>query len=200
MTQLIDGFSVTDLDGFLFSGLFVVKAGLNRAVFIPIRKGWVADIEHSYASCGKPFLGHIVHGVIHPTSMHLNGVAVYPPDLHVYSTHIMLPPDGVAWDVAGAFGGVVPNARHTPLIMNVWEIDEDGNSVTSGGVVPTFPDQATVDKVVDFSASLFHRCKDMSLIDRLRERKAIASKPETVVKPSKQPATKKRNRRRKASK
>ena len=168
---------------------------------IPIRKGWVADIEHSYAACGKPFLGHIVHGVIHPTSMHLNGVAVYPPDLHVYSTHIMLPPDGVAWDVAGAFGGVVPNARHTSLIMNVWEIDEDGNSVTSGGVVPTFPDQATVDKVVDFSASLFHRCKDMSLIDRLRERKAAKeSKPKAQAESKKTAAVKKRKRRKTVSK
>jgi hypothetical protein len=55
--------------------------------------------------------------------------------------------------------------------MNVWELNDKNEAVTSGGRVPTFRDQKTVDDAVDFSASLFHRNKDMTLIDRLRERR-----------------------------
>jgi len=138
---------------------------------VPIRERWLHDIDRDYQKCGKPFMGHIVHGVVNQNSMHLNGVAVYPPNLHEYSTAIMLPPEGVAWDVAGSYDGVVQNSRHSKLIMNVWEIDDKNRPCTSGGIVPSFPDQKTVDDVVDFEASLFHRNKDLSLVDRLRERK-----------------------------
>ena len=138
---------------------------------VPIRERWMHDIERDYQKCGKPFMGHIVHGAFDQNSMHLNGVAVYPPNLHEYSTAIMIPPQGVAWDVAGSFDGVVQNSRHSKLIMNVWEIDAKNRPCTSGGIVPSFPDQKTVDDVVDFEASLFHRNKDLSLVDRLRERR-----------------------------
>lgn len=138
---------------------------------IPIREKWADDIWRDYQGCGKKFMGHIVHGAIHPTSLHLNGVAVYPPNLHEFSTAIMIPPEGVAWDVAGSYDGVVQNSRHSPLIMNVWEVDEENNPVTYGGVCPTFKKQSDVDDLVDFDASLFHRNKDMSLIDKLRERR-----------------------------
>lgn len=148
---------------------------------IPIRKGWATDIWSDYQACGKPFMGHIVHGAVHPTSQHLNGVAVYPPDLNAYSTAMMIPPLNMAWDIAGATGRVVQNSRHSHLIMNVWEIDEDNKPVRSGGIHPTFPDQLSVDALVDFDAALFHRNKDMTLIDRLRERRA-KTKPVAIMK------------------
>lgn len=141
---------------------------------VPIRSRWLHDIDRDYKACGKAFMGHIVHGAIKANSIHLNGVAVYPPNLHEYSTAIMIPPPGTAWDVAGSFDGVVQNARHSHLIMNVWEIDAKNRPVTHGGIVPSFPSQEVVDAVVDFEASLFHRNKDLSLVDRLRER--IAAK------------------------
>lgn len=153
---------------------------------IPIREKWAHDIADSYAACGKPFLGHIVHGAFADNSMHLNGVAVYPPNLHEYSTAMMIPPEGLAWDVAGA-NGVVQNARHTSLIMNVWEIDGGNKIVRSGGIVPSFPDQKVVEAVVDFEAALFHRCKDGSLVDQLRIRRGTKSKS----KPMKQRSRKK---------
>ena len=156
---------------------------------VPIRKGWLSDIDNEYQRCGKPFLGHLVHGVTSATSIHLNGVAVYPPHPNKYSIAMMIPPIGVAWDVAGSFDGVVQNSRHTNLIMNVWEIDAKNRPCTHGGIVPSFPDQQTVDDVVDFKASLFHRNKDLSLVDRLREREQAAK-----LKP-KQKATKRRMRR-----
>ena len=142
---------------------------------IPIRKNWANDLWRDYKGCGKPFMGHIVHGVTEFNSMHLNGVAIYPPDLHVYSTSMMIPPEGMAWDVAGA-DGCVQNARHSNLVMNVWEMDSGYKPVSSGGVVPTFPNQKAVDALVDFEASLFHRNKDLTLIDRLRERVSMPAK------------------------
>jgi len=141
---------------------------------VPIRKRWAHDIWDAYQGCGKPFMGHVVHGAFKPNSMHLNGVAVYPADLHIYSTAMMIPPEGLAWDVAGA-DGCVQNARHSELITNVWEIDGWNKVVTSGGIVPSFPDQKVVDDVVDFSAALFHRNKDCSLVHRLRERVSAAT-------------------------
>ena len=74
--------------------------------------------------------------------------------------------------MAGSYDGVVQSSRHSKLIMNVWEIDAKNRPCTSGGIVPSFPDQQTVNDVVDFEASLFHRNKDLSLVDRLREQKA----------------------------
>ena len=162
---------------------------------VPIRKRWAHDIWDTYQSCGQPFMGHIVHGAFEPKllhlngvtayppephvpSKHLNGVAVYPPDLHTYSTAMMIPPVGLAWDVAGA-DGCVQNAHHSDLITNVWEIDGWNKIVDSGGIVPSFPTQQVVDDVVDFSAALFHRTKDCSLVQRLRERVSgtVARKP-----------------------
>lgn len=137
---------------------------------VPIREKWAHDIADDYKACGKPFMGHIVHGAFSPTSMHLNGVAVYPPNLHEYSIGMMIPPEGLAWDVAGA-NGCVQNSRHSSLIMNVWEIDGTNKIVKSGGIVPSFPNQKVVDAVVDFEASIFHRCKDGSLVDQLRIRR-----------------------------
>ena len=158
---------------------------------VPIRKGWLKDIDETYQRCGKAFLGHKVHGVVKDNSIHLNGVAVYPPDPHLYAPSIMNPPVGVAWDVAMSFDGVLQHSRHTNLIMNVWEIDAKNRPCTHSGIVPSFPDQQTVDDVVDFDACLFHRNKDLSLVDRLRERME-AAKPKP--KPKKK-ATKRRMRR-----
>lgn len=137
---------------------------------IPIRKKWAHDLWRDYQACGKAFMGHVVHGVVSRTSMHLNGVAIYPPNPHEYSSGMMIPPEGVAWDVAGS-DGCIQNARHSSLIMNVWEADSGFKPVTSGGTPPTFPNQTAVDALVDFDAALFHRCKDSTLIDRLRERR-----------------------------
>jgi len=178
---------------------------------VPIRHRWAHDIWHDYQSCGKKFMGHIVHGAINATSLHLNGVAVYPPNLHEFSTAMMIPPEGMAWDVAGSYGSVVQNARHTHLIMNVWEIDEKNKPVTSGGIHPIFNDQKTVDDLVDFDAALFHRCKNGTLIDRLRERRSPAvsesvkinlsavekepkqaAQPKVVAKPKKRKAKRRR--------
>lgn len=150
---------------------------------IPIRKRWAKDLWDDYQRCGKPFMGHIVHGAVSATSMHLNGVAIYPKDPHVYSTGLMIPPEGMAWDVAGA-DGCVQNARHSSLIMNIWEADSGFKAVSSGGTVPTFPNQVAVDSLVDFEASLFHRNKDLTLIPRLRERLAGGGKPKQQGKKS----------------
>ena len=158
---------------------------------IPIRKNWAKDLWDHYQQCGKPFMGHIVHGAVSPTSMHLNGVAIYPKNPHEYSTGLMIPPEGVAWDVAGA-DGCVQNARHSSLIMNIWESDSGFKPVSHGGVVPTFPTQEAVDGLVDFEASLFHRCKDLTLIPMLRER--LSGRVKTQERPRNQSKKSKRRR------
>lgn len=48
----------------------------------PLRSGWFAALADAYKAGGKPFAGHIVAG---PGNNHLNGVALYPPDVRGYS-------------------------------------------------------------------------------------------------------------------
>lgn len=73
---------------------------------------------------------------------------------------------------------IIPNAHFTPLIQNIHLVSRDPD------VVPTFPTQESL-SLLDPRAVLFHRCKDGSLIDRLRENmcstKASYEHPPTVT-------------------
>lgn len=45
----------------------------------PLKPGWLTAIEQAYLVGGRPFGGHVVHGM-----GHMNGVAVYPPMVAKY--------------------------------------------------------------------------------------------------------------------
>jgi predicted GH43/DUF377 family glycosyl hydrolase len=44
----------------------------------PIKSGWFKTLDYFYSAGGRPFAGHIVTG---QGNGHLNGVAIYPPDV-----------------------------------------------------------------------------------------------------------------------
>lgn len=126
----------------------------------PICSGWIQQIEECHIKGGKPFTGHW-----NESTGVFNGVAVYPWNISKYSPRAMTaalteghqPP----WDVYCS-KEVEPHlnkANH--LFQHIWRDDETGDAWT-------FPDMKTVHKVVRQGVVLFHRCKDGTIIDRLR--------------------------------
>jgi len=138
---------------------------------VPLRKGWLTDIEAEHIRGKKPFSGHIVDGLGHP-----NGVCVYPPDVAVYSQGAFRTEE-TAWDVViGAdlklsTGGVSAHVHPSHnLFQHCWAINpQDGRPWNGTGTLATFGSLHDVVRLVDVTMGLFHRCKDGSLIDWLRE-------------------------------
>lgn len=124
----------------------------------PITSDWLDKIEAEFIAAGKPFLGAEVTKPQH----RMSGVGVYPNDFVRYTSRLHTLPKNVPWDQYFA-SDIIPNAHFTSLIQNVWNT-EFGKPET----IPTFPDKDSL-KLLDPKAVLFHRCKDGTLIDRLRE-------------------------------
>jgi Glycosyltransferase len=122
---------------------------------VPLRKGWLQTLQEAKEDCAKPFMGCVMS----EWDGHLNGVAIYPPDVHNYTINGLLcrshPFDVVMCN------DVRHHAAHTPLIQHV--ISSEGCS---------FPTIESVSRLVSDQAVLFHRCKDGSLIKRLEESKS----------------------------
>ncbi len=148
---------------------------------IPLHPAWADIIAEEYAKCGKQFMGHI-YDCAQPNlpKKMLSGVAVYPGGLH------SLAPTGgegwgegaaVAFDVALA-STLVPQAHHTVRIQHFWGEPD---------LPPTFPAPGqpmprngfTLAKLQG-NAVIFHRNKDGTLIERLREARGL-SNPQSAI-------------------
>lgn len=127
---------------------------------VPMRPSWLDEIESEYARCRKPFMGAFVN--IPPHEPHMSGVAVYPPDVAAHSLDMKIP-NKIAWDYAGRRDTVGKKKAHfTSLVQHEYRID---------GESPTFPTKDSLN-VIKPSTAVFHRCKDDTLIARLREIRA----------------------------
>lgn len=121
---------------------------------VPLRPGWLNGIEREYRGCGRAFMGHYEPpGPDH--QMHLAGVAVYQWETyqrqhwHEFNR---------AWDVAMG-PTLVAEAHKSVAIQQDWG---------KWNEPPTF--KRTTDLVrIRPDALLFHRNKDGTLIQRLRE-------------------------------
>jgi hypothetical protein len=136
----------------------------------PIAPGWIDTLETEYRRAGKPFFG-TTYDRPYP---HLNGVAVYPANIHRYNPY-MLNGSALPWDV------IRPNLTlahaHVTHLMQRLLADPEHN------IPMTFPTIESLDQIRK-GAIFFHGCKDMSLIQRLRDREAEARMPD-VPKPPK---------------
>lgn len=132
---------------------------------IPLKSGWLDRLEAEYVRAGKPFMGSIVDAPFR----HLTGTAIYPPNIQDLSSRILLAHE-IAWDVIDC-GAVLPLAHHTDLHFHWWshkvgkaeEYSPYGTEFDSLDKLALIPPQAVV----------LHRDKTGSVIDRLRERRAI---------------------------
>jgi hypothetical protein len=121
---------------------------------VPLKPGWLDGIEREYRGCGRAFMGHYEPpGPDH--QMHLAGVAVYHWETyqrtHWHEFHR-------AWDVAMG-PTLVAEAHESRTIQQDWG---------KWNEPPVFHRTTDLARVRP-DALLFHRNKDGSLIQRLRE-------------------------------
>lgn len=128
---------------------------------VPIMPGWLDAISAAYETASKldkHFLGAEVTEPRH----RLSGVAVYPANTIAFlRTRTLNMLDGEAWDSFFA-QDIIPFAQFTNLIQNVWAVSRNPDTP------PAFPDKESL-ALLSPGAVLFHRCKDATLIGRLRE-------------------------------
>lgn len=125
----------------------------------PLKSDWLDQIESAYVKCGKPYMG-FRRDVPIP---HISGPAVYPGDVAKYNPgslkRIKTKLSYMPFDVIDGHK-TLQHAHVTDLIFHEWG-DKD--------FPPSFPFQSSLEKIPP-AAVIHHRCKDASLIARLRER------------------------------
>lgn len=138
---------------------------------VPMCKGWLDALRDDYAKGGKPFGGHWNH-----TTSVFNGVGIYPQHVAKYANNMLMAglidaqdakgnPHQPPWDFYGS-KQVKPYLHvMNHLMQHIWQNDATGQAWT-------FPDHEAVARGVRGEVVLFHRCKDLSLQDRIRERLA----------------------------
>lgn len=126
---------------------------------VPLVPEWLDWLAAEYAKAGKPFLHHLT---MTQTGSHNSGLGVYPARVSKYTNRL--------WELANSPWDVflspdfMPHTHHTELIHEIFY--EEGWD----GPPPTFPDAKSLARIKP-EAVLYHRCKDGSLIQRLREAK-----------------------------
>lgn len=130
---------------------------------IPLKRGWLKAMEAEYWRAGKPFMAPQV-----PEMLHYNGTGIYPPNtpdlLRVAFTHTE-----TAWDVAGKSEMIGKTHNCADLLQHVWGV-VNGRLHPYQGEPPSFHNGRLMFQISP-RAVLFHRCKDLSLINQLRARR-----------------------------
>lgn len=127
---------------------------------IPLTASWWSRIHQEWQDSQWPYIGHIEPA--HPSGgypRHMAGCGIYHKDVwrHIDPSRLDL-----AFDVALG-EHVVPLAQQSTCIQQVF-----GNTEP-----PRFRSQMDVDRIIRKDAVLFHRNKDGSLIQLLRERGVV---------------------------
>lgn len=124
---------------------------------IPTRPTWLDEIEAEDKRANKPFLGAYVNSP--PHEPHVTGIGVYPPCVADHSMDMAIP-GKIAWDYAGRRDTVGKQKAHlTTLIQHEYRVN---------GAEPTFTNADSL-SIIKPRTAVFHRCKDGTLLARLRE-------------------------------
>ncbi len=153
---------------------------------VPLREGWLDALASAYADCPTRFMGFQVHQSNQPgmPPIHLSGCAIYDAQAHVGMKDFTQV--GGAFDIAAA-NYTTPRSLHSPLFQYFWgkpdlaptfkEIKADAdpeNTIPMGWLNP--------------KAVIFHRSKDGSLVDCLRQRRVAKNMPPKSSAPKSKPA------------
>lgn len=130
---------------------------------VPLCPDWLDVLNKEYWRCKKAIMGVIVEGM-----GHCNGTAIYPHNFPQLSRDSMECTD-VAWDGLMKKDTIWTTHNVPHLMCHVWGITK-GRAKPFGGSPAHFRTWSDVERWVNLSAVVFHRAKDSSLIDRLRER------------------------------
>lgn len=133
---------------------------------VPLRAGWLTALSDAYAKSGKAIMGAFVKSKSPGLpKVSVAGVAVYPAEPIAVIGNFL--ESNKAWDVECA-ARMVEFGRETKLIQHFWGKKE---------LSPTFrrlrskdnPPNTLLLDCISPEAVLFHRCKDGTLIDLLKE-------------------------------
>lgn len=144
-----------------------------EADMIPLGPRWIEKLFAEYARCGKPLMGSQL-----PGRGHLNGTAIYPSNFCEIAPHAMNAIN-IAWDWEMVLDtrDIQHDASH--LMQHVWGIT-NGKPDLFAGETAVFRTIQDVRNWVSPLAVTFHRSKDGTLIDRLREIRNPAPEVESV--------------------
>lgn len=136
---------------------------------IPLAPGWLDQLEDDYKRRSMPF-----YGVIHDLPFkHLNGGAIYPINASALNPFILgtsgLPFDCIRPDLT------LRHAYNSPLMQRMLSNPNRNEAMD-------FPSKEST-SVIRPGVLLFHGCKNLSLIARLRERNGQLT-PDAFGKPS----------------
>lgn len=144
---------------------------------VPLKPGWLDALAEEYANSPKRFLGNLIEanqpGLPH---VHLTGVSIYPPDAYtLYDEFASIKSANVAWDMEAA-SAVVPKAANSNLMSHFWGKRD---------LPPTFVKEKTNGHPINAlplsfikpNAVLYHRNKDGTLIQLLRETRIASAEP-----------------------
>lgn len=137
---------------------------------IPLKPHWLTVWNQAYHFHRKPIMGYVI-----PVMGHCNGTAVYPANFPMLSRQAMHCTD-VAWDGLMKEETIHLTHNENQLLCHVWGII-NGKAVPFGGEAAIFETQEQVQAWVNPRAVLFHRAKNSSLIERLREKRNEKQNP-----------------------
>lgn len=120
------------------------------------KKSWLDYIAAGYQEGGKPFMHCLVQTARGKSN---SGCGVYPAKVRDYTDRLW-ELSNISWDVL-FFDDFSRHTAYTPFIQDV-------GFLADGATLPTFPDNESL-SLLRPATALFHRCKDGTLIDRLRE-------------------------------
>jgi hypothetical protein len=130
---------------------------------VPVKPSWMEVISGEYYKRGKSFFGPVVD-----ERGHCNGVMVYPWNAASRLPRAMAA-TGLAWDYVCFPDMQSDHATAEPYIQHVWGWHENRAHPHAGDAM-RFHNQSDL-RWLKPEAALFHRAKDGSLIERLRERR-----------------------------
>lgn len=133
-----------------------------------VKAGALDKLQEAYRAVQKPFFGSLVPGI-----GHLNGTAIYPSDTYSRCPSLR----GAIRDAFdGAMRREIQGQYHdaSDLMQHAWCMIDGRLHPAGDGPAPYFDTIEAVDQNILPSALTFHRSKNGSLVDRLREMKARA--------------------------
>lgn len=128
---------------------------------IPLRAGWLQALSDEYAKSRKKFMGSLI-----PGQGHCNGAAIYPAEASQIMPKAMLA-SSVAWDVVMKPEMIDYCHDASRLMQHAWG-RVNGRFHPATGDAPSFLMPSDMNEIHP-DAVVLHRCKDGTLIDRLRE-------------------------------
>ncbi len=137
---------------------------------VPLRRGWLESLQAEYDACDKPFMGvllksTVVFGKLWP--IHMAGVGIYPADAATRVAPLVLERAKEAWDILS--GQIVgPQMHHTRQIIHVWGTRKEPPTFVQFRSKGCASNVLTLDQIPS-DAAVFHRVKDPSLVNLLRD-------------------------------